>query len=249
MVYTPELTPWPDVYKGKLPINELFYSIQGEGRWTGTPSVFIRLQYCNLGCVWCDTRYTWDQKQIDHAKLWTPQEIAERAYVKVPLQAWRMDVPHVVFTGGEPMIHQDRIPDLIESLKSKGFAFFQIETNGTIVPKDKLLRSINWWNCSPKLSNNKLTRSKRVNESAVQTIAEDNNCDFKFVVRSEQDIEEIIETYGSLLQNSPVWLMPEGIRRDDQLRSMEKISELCMNYGFRLSSRVHTIIWDNQKGK
>ena len=44
---------------GKLPVNELFATVQGEGAYTGTPAVFVRLQGCNVGCPWCDTKHTW----------------------------------------------------------------------------------------------------------------------------------------------------------------------------------------------
>lgn len=112
-----------------MKINEIFYSLQGEGFHTGTPAVFVRFSGCNLRCPFCDT----DHHQ---AREMSPQEILA--------EAGRYPSRHVVFTGGEPALQLNT--ELLDLFHSAGY-YIQIETNGTLpVP----CGSINWITCSPK---------------------------------------------------------------------------------------------------
>ena len=95
-------------------IAEQFFSIQGEGKWSGTPAWFIRLQGCSVGCSWCDTKSTWE---------FTKNKTALADIIKsIPY-----DARHVVVTGGEPF-EQD-IKRLLHSLAYEGRTV-QIETSG-----------------------------------------------------------------------------------------------------------------------
>lgn len=109
-------------------VNEIFYSLQGEGYFTGTPAVFLRFSGCNLKCGFCDTRH-------EDFTLMTPVEIIEQ------LKAYPSR--HVIITGGEPSLQLDQI--LVDLLHDEGY-FIQIETNGT----RKLPEGIDWVTCSPK---------------------------------------------------------------------------------------------------
>lgn len=109
-------------------VNEIFYSLQGEGYFTGTPAVFLRFSGCNLKCGFCDTRH-------EDFTLMTPAEIIEQ------LKAYPSR--HVIITGGEPSLQLDRI--LVDLLHDEGY-FIQIETNGT----RQLPEGIDWVTCSPK---------------------------------------------------------------------------------------------------
>ena len=95
-------------------INEIFYSIQGEGYYTGVPAIFIRFSGCNLNCEFCDT---------DHSlgKIMSDEEILD-IIRKFPAK-------HVVLTGGEPSMQLDDC--FLSLLKAQGF-YLQIETNGTL---------------------------------------------------------------------------------------------------------------------
>lgn len=109
-------------------VNEIFYSLQGEGYYTGTPAVFLRFSGCNRACSFCDT---------DHSAYtpMTAKEIAER------LAQWPSR--HLVATGGEPLLQLDS--DLLRAIKAHGF-YVQVETNGTCaVPPE-----VDWVTCSPK---------------------------------------------------------------------------------------------------
>lgn len=128
-------------------VNEIFYSLQGEGRWTGTASVFVRLSGCNLKCWFCDTKH-------EEGTEMTEEEIVERvssltrdsrnsSESSESSNSSESSFPHVVITGGEPGLQLTKT--LIDKLHNAGY-FIQIETNGTI----QLPEGIDWVTCSPK---------------------------------------------------------------------------------------------------
>ena len=118
-------------------INELFYSLQGEGSLAGVPSIFIRLAGCPLRCTWCDTKYAWDASE---GQEMTSEKVLE-AIRDYPTR-------YVVLTGGEPMAHEG-VADLADAIRQKG-DHLTIETAGIhyIGGLQADLMSI-----SPKLSN------------------------------------------------------------------------------------------------
>lgn len=110
-------------------VNEIFYSLQGEGMLTGTPAIFIRLSGCNRACAFCDT---------DHSAS-TPMTARE-----IAAEASRWPAKMVVITGGEPLLQLDTL--LIDALRRAGKEFIAIETNGSLpVPE-----GVDWVACSPK---------------------------------------------------------------------------------------------------
>src|SRR5579862_445728 len=100
-----------------LQLSEIFYSIQGEGLWTGTPAVFVRLAGCNLACDFCDTDYS--------TKFFASVQDAVARVREVG-----GDCPMVVLTGGEPLAQRETL-DLIDALRRDGRRV-HIESNGTI---------------------------------------------------------------------------------------------------------------------
>lgn len=111
-----------------MKINEIFYSLQGEGVFTGTPAVFVRLSGCNRACEFCDTDFA------RFTEMSTEQVLAEVG--KYPAR-------HVVITGGEPALQIDEA--FVAALKARGL-YVQIETNGSLPVPD----NIDWVTCSPK---------------------------------------------------------------------------------------------------
>lgn len=114
-------------------INEIFYSIQGEGHWTGRPAVFVRFSGCNLWsgveadrassiCTFCDTDFT------SYTEYRTTGEVVAAVTALLPDNAWDVRTPMVVITGGEPMLQFDA--DLARALRSVPL-YVAIETNGT----------------------------------------------------------------------------------------------------------------------
>jgi 7-carboxy-7-deazaguanine synthase len=249
MAYEPHIAPWPTEFAGLLPVTEVFYSVQGEGRFAGTPAVFIRLKYCNLGCAWCDTRFTWEEGKIETGDLTTAAALADRAANLLGSSQIKPENVHVVLTGGEPMLHQDRIPLLIDELRARGFDFIEIETNGMFIPSSDMAAKVSWWNCSPKLTNNGLDRSVNMVPEALRSIASSERADFKFVVQNRSDISEVCRDYLPLIGSQNTILMPEGVTPQSQLSAMPWLMEECARLGFRFSLRLHVLAWGNQRGR
>jgi organic radical activating enzyme len=111
-------------------INEIFYSLQGEGFHAGTPAVFVRFSGCNLRCAFCDTQH-------QEGQMMSVQEIVEEVN-KYPL------APLVVLTGGEPSLFIDET--FVAELKRKTGKKIAIETNGT----RPLPSNLDWVTLSPK---------------------------------------------------------------------------------------------------
>jgi len=245
--YQPRLQPWPKDLNGLLPLNEAFVSVQGEGRFAGHPALFLRFNYCNLGCSWCDTRFTWDIDKFENGDLLSPQQITKLAVDFIKTQSKNASDMHVVLTGGEPMLHQDRLPELISNLRQAGFNFFEIETNGIILPNVPMLKSVDWWNCSPKLSNNDMPVKQNISVETLRILADTGKADFKFVVSSVQDIDEIIALYLPHIPRHLVMLMPEGFTRAKQIRQIPWVRAAAIRHGFRFSPRLHILKWGNER--
>jgi organic radical activating enzyme len=224
-----------------LKVSELFYSIQGEGKTIGTPSIFLRLTNCNLLCKsknWvCDTIKVWKKGNEIEIK-----EILNLDYIdKLKNGA------HLVISGGEPLLQQKQIINLINYLKIEiANLFIEIETNGTIEPDYELINLVNQWNCSPKLSNTNIELKQRYNEIALKTLLS-LNTQFKFVVNNESDILEILKNY-SFIDKSKIILMPAG----ENIKQLEKIRlevvNLCLKYNLKYTDRLHIVIWNKKTG-
>ena len=109
-------------------INEIFYSLQGEGFHTGKAAIFIRFSGCNLKCDFCDTLH-------ESGEFLSDEEILQRIS--------SFQSKHVVLTGGEPSLWIDE--EFVGKLKSAGY-YVQIETNGT----HPIPQNVDWITCSPK---------------------------------------------------------------------------------------------------
>lgn len=228
----------------KLRIAEVFKSVQGEGLWAGTPSVFVRLSGCNLRCVWCDTPYA----------SWSPEgpvlsidEIVQQA------MDIKDDAAHAVVTGGEPMMFDAVVP-LATRLKEKGFTI-TVETAGTVfqdLPCD--LMSV-----SPKLSNSTPDgewrdrhERTRTNIDVLRRLVATYPHQFKFVIGDEphQDIGEIDALLSRLppLDPARVLLMPEGTDVDTLRRRTPGIEDLAAERQWGTSPRLHIELYGNTRG-
>lgn len=121
--------------KPTLPVNEMFETIQGEATYTGTPSVFVRLQGCPVGCPWCDTRHTWEIEppfRVAQALLFMKAEdtkhYAEFTADELMEALDQYSARHIVITGGEPCMHD--LEEITRLICDSGRTC-QIETSGT----------------------------------------------------------------------------------------------------------------------
>lgn len=139
----------------QYPLNEIFQTIQGEGYFTGVPTIFIRLQGCPMRCSWCDTKHTWQQDTADQLALgeiplktvdnsrWG-RFTAEEIIKIIVQQGWT--ARHVVITGGEPCLYD--LMFLTYALEQKGFSC-QIETSGI---QNVYCTPKTWVTVSPKIN-------------------------------------------------------------------------------------------------
>jgi 7-carboxy-7-deazaguanine synthase len=220
--------------EGTAILAERFGSFQGEGPLTGQRCVFVRFSRCNLKCIWCDTKYTWDWAQYD------PHEVSER--LPVPeLAHWvsDQDVDLMVITGGEPMLQQPAMTALAAGILDH--VRVQVETNGTQVPEPALVELVDLWVVSPKLANSGMDYNLRIIPPALAGLMATGRAVFKFVVTDpDTDFDEIT----GLVQDfdlDPVWVMPEGDTRGRVLAGMEAITARAVARGWNISTRLHIL--------
>jgi 7-carboxy-7-deazaguanine synthase len=226
-------------------LSELFYSIQGEGKLVGVPSVFVRASGCNLRCTWCDTPYaSWEPEGKDVSIAEIVEHVAG------------FNARHAVLTGGEPMIMPE-IVELCDALKTRGM-HITMETAATVYKEARIdLASL-----SPKLSNSTPTEREggrfaraheqlRVNVPVIQRFIDASpEYQLKFVVSDEGDLAEIRTILQGLkgVRGEDVLLMPEGT----DVRTLEDragwVSEVCKREGFRYCPRLHVALYGNRRG-
>ena len=242
----------PDV--AALPINELFYSLQGEGKLAGTPSVFVRTSGCNLRCWFCDSYHTsWEP-----TGAWLAiDEIVEE------IMAYEQ-AEHVVLTGGEPMLHEESV-ELLDTLADHGY-HTTVETNGTIF-RDA---AIDLASISPKLENSTPTpdrdpkgdgewaerhEERRIDVDALSNLVEEYDSQLKFVVAGAADLPEIEtlvdrlrEKASTPVPNDDVLLMPEGMTRSELNSTRTEVAQLAAEHGYRYTPRLHVDLWNDAPG-
>ena len=223
---------------------EIFHSIQGEGVSAGTPTVFLRLAVCNLACSWCDTRYTWDWDRYDIEK-----ETVSLPADEVEERILSFERPHLVITGGEPLLQQKELAPMAASLKQRGY-YCEVETNGTLVPVPEMVDAVSQWNVSPKTTTSGNERDRRENPSALDAFRELDNAYFKFVIVQPGDVEEVsrlVDSYG--IGADRVLLMPEGTTAQAVQERGAWVAEACAERGFRFSTRLHILLWGDKRGR
>lgn len=249
-----------EVERARQPSDELkvsgdgvFATLQGEGVSAGRPSVFLRLQNCNLHCGFegkgwaCDAWYTWNPNTPEY---WQETRLASVGDIAEELQqSWQSNFadvslkPNLVITGGEPLLQQDRLARLVSLLSSWST---EVETNGTIVPGEYL------WdtqiNCSPKLASSGNARTARIRETALKTIATFPNHWFKFVVSCDEDLEEVKRIMDDINGGdfSRVLLMNEGVSGAELAEKDERLFKIAHNLGCAITARNH-IFWYGDK--
>lgn len=279
----------------KLKIAELFYSIQGEGRYMGVPSVFLRTFGCNFKCAGfgmpkgelsteannvdptkyskyeelplvstgCDSYASWDPRFKDLSPMLTTDAIAERICEILPFNEWRDE--HLVITGGEPLLGWQRsYPALLNHPKMKNLKEITFETNGTqkLSPEFKQWL-IEWqmphvdfvpevtFSVSAKLSCSGEARHEAIRPDVVCEYEEAGYTYLKFVVATEEDAEEAIETvdiYRAEGFTGPVYLMPVGGVESVYTLNNRRVAELAMKNGLRYSDRLQVPLFKNEWG-
>ena len=228
-------------------IAEIFFSIQGEGRLAGVPSVFVRTSGCNLRCRWCDTPYA----------SWNP-EGAEMTVAAILAEVEKHPARHVVVTGGEPMIARD-ISGLLHALREAG-KHITIETAGTIAPDGV---PCDLASLSPKLKNSvpdpeifgktwaDRHESARWRPEIIREWTSGYDHQIKWVVADFEDILEVEEMLKKADLNTPpeqILLMPEGRTVAELQQRAPQVLEWCKARGWRYCPRLHIDLYGNTRG-
>lgn len=215
----------------KYKINELFETIQGEGAFTGQPSIFVRLQGCPVACSWCDTKHTWDinlEDEVQTSAMLNKNEesqawsaLSTNDIIDVIL-AQGYQAKHIVITGGEPAMVDLR--PLCLALEQQGFSC-QLETSGTfeIFVSEKC-----WVTVSPKVN---MKGGFKILNSAMQRANE-----IKHPVATEQhvdDLKALLKTHN--IVDTQVYLQPISQKE----RATELAIKTCIENNWRLSVQVH----------
>lgn len=206
-------------------INEIFHSIQGEGRLTGIPTIFVRTTGCNLRCTYCDTTYAYEQG--------TNMTLAE-----ILCRLEEYSCQEVCITGGEPLIQKDTI-ELIHILQQKGY-HCSIETNGSqdislIKHKSNIMISLDI-KCP---SSGMHTTFKHSN---LKELSE--NDQIKCIIKTKDDYDYAKRFITEYKVSCPIFFQP--VWGTDPT----KLAEWILSDGLtvHLGLQIHKILWGNRKG-
>ncbi len=204
----------------QLPVMESFYTLQGEGFFSGKAAYFIRLGGCDVGCVWCDVKDSWN---ADIHPKFSVEEIVEKLTNDLRLATYdvKNDKPIIVITGGEPLLHN--LDELTETLKQQGFQT-NIETSGS----SSLSGSWDWICLSPKKFKAPLQQ--------VLNVAHE----LKIVVFNKSDFDWAEKHTKLVNSNCRLYLQPEWDKRNEMTPLI--IDYIKANPQWQLSLQTHKYI-------
>ncbi|NQV27112.1 MAG: 7-carboxy-7-deazaguanine synthase QueE [Rhodopirellula sp.] len=225
-------------------IAEIYQSVQGEGEFTGTSSIFVRTTGCNLRCWFCDTPFT----------SWKPEGDAQ-SIEQVLNRVAELDAQHVVVTGGEPLLLPEIVP-LTAELRSRGH-FVTVETAGTVFRE----ATADLMSISPKLANStpsterSLVWSQRHEQlrhrpEVIRSLISALPYQFKFVIDRPDDVAQVEEWLAGFqeIDRDRVWLMPQATTRDELAVKTDWIRKAAGTSGFQFTSRLHIEQFGNARG-
>jgi organic radical activating enzyme len=279
----------------KIKVAELFYSIQGEGRYMGVPSIFLRTFGCNFKCAGfgmsrgvlseeyltvnpelytkydelplvstgCDSYASWDPRFKNLSSMYESDDLVEQLIDLLPYKEWQDE--HLVITGGEPLLGWQRAyPDLLNHTKMSKLKEITFETNGTQPLSQELKEYLVAWqmpdmyasrevtfSVSAKLSCSGEERSEAIRPDVVCEYEEVGTTYLKFVIATEEDAEEALETvdiYRAEGFTGPVYLMPVGGVESVYALNNRRVAELAMKNGLRYSDRLQVPLFKNEWG-
>jgi 7-carboxy-7-deazaguanine synthase len=218
-------------------INEIFETLQGEATYTGTPSIFVRLQGCPVGCAWCDTKHTWEidpelksdltvvvEKSSD-SEHWSEVSVTQ---LLACFEQRGYQAKHIVITGGEPCMYD--LNPMCEALHQNGFST-QIETSGTFEVK---VPEQTWVTVSPKIN---MKGGYKMLASALHRANE-----IKHPIAIERHVEELEALLAEhQVENKLIYLQPIS----QKTKATKLAIEVCIKNNWRLSVQLHKYLGIN----
>ena len=216
-----------------MKVNEIFQSIEGEGKRAGLPCIFIRLFGCNLNCSYCDTRYSCEGND------YTVMSIGQ---IMTTLKNLYPNLKRVTVTGGEPLIH-DGIRKLLQTLLEDGYDI-NVETNGSVLPRRF------YPICYPEASGTLFyTMDWKCESSGMQGhmdygYAEELNSDdvLKFVVGSREDLDGALAVIEKIRNHPQIYFSPVF----GKIEAKEIVDYLLEKqlYDCKVQLQLHKFIWE-----
>ena len=219
----------------KLKVNEVFESLQGEGSFTGVPSIFVRLQGCPVGCSWCDTKHTWEINLDDESSSDTimKQDFESPEWFSASnddlfalFDKHAYVAKHIVLTGGEPCMYD--LISFTDLAHSKGYST-QIETSGTF---EILASKDTWVTVSPKVN---MQGGYKMRDDALARANE-----IKHPIAMQKHIDELDSLLASMQQTSLPLIYLQPISQ--QKRATDLAVKTCIQRNWRLSLQMHKYI-------
>lgn len=222
-------------------ISETYESFQGEGPFAETSSLFIRTSGCNLRCSFCDTPYTSWHPEGDQVSL-----------EKLAAQIIASTAPHVVLTGGEPML-APQLSELTDICRTAD-KIITIETAGTVdrsVECDLMAISPKLRNSTPDDAVWSVRHEETRHQPAViRSLFARYDSILKFVIDVDADVAEVEDylTEFTQVERSKVWLMPQARTREELCEKTDWVRTAAESHGFQFSSRLHVEKFGNMRG-
>ncbi|WP_419677839.1 7-carboxy-7-deazaguanine synthase QueE [Aliarcobacter lanthieri] len=252
-----------------LEINEIFGpTIQGEGKFVGSPSIFIRFGKCNFSCVGfgveyetpsgvkkcaCDSYYAVDKEFKDNWEKYSSHlDIINEVNKLLENFNYKYKID-IVITGGEPLLYWNKIEfqKLLKYYIDNNHRV-TIETNASldINIKEEFQKKL-IFSMSVKLSNSLEPLKRRVNKKTLKNILENTSKSYlKFVIGNDF-LTQAIDEIKDILDDIPkceVYLMPLGDTSKQIDENSINVINLAIKYGFKYSDRLHIRVWNNQRG-
>lgn len=222
-----------------MKINEMFYSLSGEGTSMGVPTIFVRLSGCNLDCTYCDTQYAQECKE-------------DLSVAEIMLRLQLNPIAPVLITGGEPLVQADEVGNLVFAT---GRRRTEIETNGSIDPPKSWFRDVDCWSvdvkCPSSGSSYGSFRAKWLKKLRKKD-------QIKFVVGTQADLDFVRGFLNGTTLKPTVLISPmagillnkkEGVIEEYWNREwLQECAEFCKEQNARMSLQLHKVIYGDKKG-
>lgn len=231
---------------GFLVVNEIFGpTVQGEGVSLGVPAVFLRVAGCSLSCSWCDTPYSWDWTRHDRTANARRMSI-DQAWAAVLERATGTSTKTLVITGGEPALQSKGLTQVAQTASNEGWRV-EVETSGAVDPAE-LAETAHLVTVSPKMASSGMPSETRLNLSVLRSLAARKNVAWKFIIDGPGDLDEADDLVATLGLGE-VMLMPQATSADEVMEQLRLLIPEAIARGHRVTPRLHTLLWGDERGR
>jgi len=208
-----------------MKVNEIFYSLSGEGKSIGTPTIFVRVSGCNINppCMFCDTK-----EALSKGIEMDIDEIIENIKRYTSVNECR----NISFTGGEPTIYLDEIYEIINKLRTENVNYtFEMETNGTNNFEQYKFDIVT---ISPKLG--------QINYNIIEKYLIYQNIYFKFVIDNDSELDTYLKIIDKYKIKDRSIFMPKGTDLVTITEIGRWLAKHCIDNNIKFSTRLHILL-------